>query len=363
MATSVGLTAVWLRHRAAILERARFEEDRARVAHARHLELLSEHANEVVLMVGHDGRIVRANERVRDLHGWSPDEVVGMDVRALRAPGHGDNLGDHIERIRADGHLRYETVHRRQDGTTFPVEVSARGFDADGRWFFQAVVRDVTERKEVLRALSYQAELLRNLHEAVIGLDAQQVVRSWNTAAERIFGLSAAEAIGRRTSEVLPSEYKGFASYQDFIAALDRCGRLNFEVRRLQRNGRWVDVEAAAVVLRGEDGRISGYVSVNRDVTLRKRAEAALRASQERLARILETSSEGIWIVDVRGTTEFVNERAAKLFGATPEVAAGLPYLDFVPAASREDAAADHAAMLRGEPVKREIVLRRADCA
>jgi PAS domain S-box-containing protein len=67
--------------------------------------------------------------------------------------------------------------------------------------------------------------------------------------------------------------------------------------------------------------------------------------------------------VDLRGTTEFVNERAARLFGATPGVVAGLPYLDFVPPACRGNAAADHEAMLRGETVKREIVMRRPDGA
>jgi two-component system, cell cycle sensor histidine kinase and response regulator CckA len=109
-------------------------------------------------------------------------------------------------------------------------------------------------------------------------------------------------------------------------------------------------------VLRGEDGAVTGYVTVNRDVTLRKRAEAAVRESQDRLARILESSNEGVWIVDVAAKTEFVNARAAQLFGTTPEAAAGRPLLDFVTPEAAERVRGILAAALAGESVRREFV-------
>ncbi len=358
MGSAVGAIALWWRHQAALLERARYEEARAREAHARHLELLSEHADDAVMMIDDAGRIVRANARVQEQYGWSSEELAGLHLRALRAPGHADDLDAQIERLRRDGRLRYETVHRRRDGTTLQVEVSARGFEAEGRWFFQAIVRDVSERKQELRAISYQAELLRNLYDAVIGLDSDHVIRSWNPAAERIYGFAAHEVIGRPLNEVLPSEYKGY-TYPEFVAALDRLGQLKFEVRRALRSGASADVEGHAVVLRADDGHITGYVTVNRDITIRRRAEAALRASQERLARVLETSSEGIWIVDVQGTTEFVNARAATLFGATPDALLGRRLLDVLPELGRARAESDLEAVSRGESVKREFVMRR----
>jgi PAS domain S-box-containing protein len=138
-------------------------------------------------------------------------------------------------------------------------------------------------------------------------------------------------------------------------------GRLRFEVRRRIPNGGWADVEGAAVALRGGDGAITGYVTVNRDVTVRKRAEAALRASQERLARILETSSEGILIVDVEGRAEFVNARAARLFDSAPEALMGRPLLELVREGVRDNARVDLEAVLRGESVKREFTMPRPD--
>jgi two-component system, cell cycle sensor histidine kinase and response regulator CckA len=350
---AAGGVALWVGRRSA--RRGRREADLASDAHARHLALLSEHADDAVLLVDETGRIVRANDRVREYYGWTPAELAGTSVRDLRAAGELDKFDGHLARIRAEGRLRFETVHRRRDGSTLHVEVSARGFTADGRWFFQAICRDQTERLATLRTLAFQAELLQNLHDAVIALDAGHLIRSWNGAAEHIYGFSAAEVLGRHITEVLPSEYAG-RTFDEFVESLARQGRLAFDVRRRHRSGAWVDVEASAVVLRGDGGAVTGYVSVNRDVTDRKRAEAALRESQDRLARILESSSEGVWIVDRAGKTEFVNARAAQMFGTTPEAAAGRPLLDFVTPEAAERVRGILAAALGGESVRREFV-------
>jgi len=132
---------------------------------------------------------------------------------------------------------------------------------------------------------AYQAELLCNLHDAVIGLDAEHVIRSWNLAAERTFGWKAEEVIGRHVADALPSEYSGYSSHDRFVSSLNREGRVQFDVRRRVRGGGWVDIEATAAVLRDRNGHITGYVSVNRDVTERKRIEAQLLLA-ERMASL-----------------------------------------------------------------------------
>jgi PAS domain S-box-containing protein len=278
--SGVGAVALWWRHQAALDERTRFEEAQRRQAIARHLELLSEHADDVVLMVDFAGRIVRANERTREQYGWSVAELVGQELRVLRAPGH-ESVQEHLLKIRTDGRARYETVHRRRDGSTFPVEVSARRFEAEGAEYFQAIVRDATERKRVLAELSHQAEMLRNVYDGVIGLDAGHVVRFWNGGAERMYGIRAADAIGRPIPELLPSEYKGYASWREFVADVNGGDRVEFEVRRRLPDGRELDVEGAGVVLRDAERRITGYVTVNRDVTERRRAREQLFQAQK----------------------------------------------------------------------------------
>jgi two-component system, NtrC family, sensor kinase len=96
-------------------------------------------------------------------------------------------------------------------------------------------------------------------------------------------------------------------------------------------------------------------VSVSHDLTTRKRAEAALRASQEKLQRILETSNDGVWILDAQGRTEFLNRRAGEIFGLDPQQAQGRPLVDCVPE-SLVDAAHDLLESIgRGEGFQREL--------
>jgi PAS domain S-box-containing protein len=219
-----------------------------------------------------------------------------------------------------------------------------------------------TSRASETRAASdYEAMLLENLIDAVIALDAAGRVRAWNRHAERVFGWRRDEVIGRTLAEAVPSEYGEGMSLDDVLARLARQETARYDVRRRTRAGEWIDFECTSVALRAADGAVSGYVSVNRDVSLRKRAEAALRASQERLQHILETLNEGIWIVDAHGTTEFLNARAAELFGIEPGEAVGRPLLDALPEPQRSGAREDMIAVRQGRAIRREIAARRDD--
>jgi PAS domain S-box-containing protein len=141
------------------------------------------------------------------------------------------------------------------------------------------------DSQQAQRSIANQAELLRSLHDAVIGMDLDCAIRAWNPAAERLFRWKADEVIGRHIGQVLPSEYAGYASFSEFLAALNREGRLRFDVRRQVRDRSWREIEATAAVIRDENDQPAGYVSVNRDVTERKRTEAQMQFT-ERLAAI-----------------------------------------------------------------------------
>ncbi|MFL5272931.1 MAG: PAS domain S-box protein [Anaeromyxobacteraceae bacterium] len=220
---------------------------------------------------------------------------------------------------------------------------------------------DAGSTRAAARVAAHESMLLENLNDAVVGLDAQWRVDAWNRAAERVFGWRRDEVVGRPFLDVVPSQFPGNASFDEVLERIGREGRVRWDVRRRTRSGEWIEVESTAVALRAADGTITGYVSVNRDVSLRKRAEAALRASQERLQRILETLNEGIWVVDARGTTEFVNARAAELFEIDVEEAIGRSFLDALPEQHRSLARDDAASLLRGDPVQHELMVRRRD--
>jgi PAS domain S-box-containing protein len=147
-----------------------------------------------------------------------------------------------------------------------------------------AQVRATRQRDASAEAARYQATLLENIHDGVLGLDLQGRITAWAGAAERIYGYSAAEAIGRRISELLPSD----RTPEEIRAAVTReiagAGRCRLELRVTRKDGQPVDVEFTAVPLRDRAGATSGFVAVHRDVSDRRRAERERQELQAELA-------------------------------------------------------------------------------
>lgn len=127
---------------------------------------------------------------------------------------------------------------------------------------------DVTERRRAADHLAYHASLLANLDDAIVASDEQGVVTAWNHAAERMFGWSGAEAIGRPISEVVSTNHS-----DDELAGVLRevaeTGRRESEETRYRRDGSPVVTDSLTVALRDDQDRLTGYLGIARDVTER----------------------------------------------------------------------------------------------
>ena len=109
-------------------------------------DLLAQHARDVILVVRReDGRILEANAAAAAAYGWSREALRGMTVYDLRAPGEVARVAAQLSASNAG--TRFETVHRRKDGSTFPVEVSSQGVELDGDRVLVSIIRDASERR------------------------------------------------------------------------------------------------------------------------------------------------------------------------------------------------------------------------
>jgi PAS domain S-box-containing protein len=157
--------------------------------------LLAEHSRDVLLFVRReDGRILEANAAAAAAYGWTREELRSMTVLDLRAPGTAALAESQMAAADA-GALRFETVHRRKDGTTFPVEVSSEGATVDGVRVLVSVVRDATDRKATEEALRESEERLALAMEAA-GLGTFHALPygrlEWSPRCREIFGVGDA---------------------------------------------------------------------------------------------------------------------------------------------------------------------------
>ena len=175
---------------------------------------------------------------------------------------------------------------------------------------------DLTERQLAQERLAYQARLLDNVHDAVVGLDDHFIVTSWNRDAEQLYGWTAAEAIGRLGREVIHTETTA-AEQAAISRMLGETDHFRGEVVHHRRDGTRLHIEAATVALRDRAGRVSGYVSAYRDVSEQEQAESELRRQNEILQLIFDQIPVMINFTGPDGRIKFVNREWERRLGWT----------------------------------------------
>ncbi len=250
------------------------------------------------------------NCAAEEVYGWKAEEVIGKSAPDLFRTRYHDDLtrDDVLEQLDAQREFVGEVKHQRADGTWLDVEVHvAMMRDEHGKPYgYNTVNRDITERKRVEAQLRYQALLLQNVNDAIVASDAENRVTEWNAAAEAMYGWNASEVIGRNTIELFQTQFPDTASPQG-SNPLAQDGKYRGEATQLRKDGTRFPVEIAAMGLQDAAGKLTGYVSVNRDITERKSIEAALKKSEQAYRTLVETADDVILLTDLQGNYLFRN--------------------------------------------------------
>jgi two-component system sensor kinase FixL len=179
------------------------------------------------------------------------------------------------------------------------------------------------------------AAIVESSDDAIIAKDLAGTILSWNGGAERMYGYSAAEAVGRPIDLIVPEPFVG-----ELSTILERIGKgervRNFETVRATKDGRLIDVALSISPILDEAGRIVGASAIGRDITDHKKDVNDLRDSEARLRSILESAVDGIIVIDSHGRVESFNPAAERLFGYRAEEVAGQNVNLLMPSPYRE---------------------------
>jgi PAS domain S-box-containing protein len=269
----------------------------------RELSEFFDNASVPIHWLGPDGKIIRANPSELRMLGYEEEQFVGRPVSDFY--GETAVINEMLVRL-ADA----ETVREQpawvccKDGSVRDVLIDASAFFEDGKlvrssWF----TRDVTVLKRAQQAQARLAAIVRSSDDAIVGKNLDGIVQSWNDSAERIFGYTAGEAVGRHISFLIPADrlYE-----EDEILTKIRAGEAidHFESVRVRKDGRRVQVSLTISPIRDDSGRIIGASKIARDITSRKYAEQQLRESEERFRTLADSAPMLIWMTgaDKRAT-------------------------------------------------------------
>ena len=190
---------------------------------------------------------------------------------------------------------------------------------------------DITERRRAESAALQLAAIVESSADAVIGKDLNGIVTSWNDAAERIFGYSADEMVGRSITTIIPAGHQD--DEEQILSKIKRGERVeHFETERLSKDGALIAVSVTVSPIKDSHGRVIGASKLVRNITGRMRSEVALRESEERFRLLVEGVHEyAIVLLDREGTVVSWNAGAERLKGFKGEEILGRPFSVFYP--------------------------------
>ncbi len=268
---------LWWHQQGAAFYRRQYRLEAERAALLGRIEMVTQQANDIIFLAGEDLRLLEVNDRAVALLGYGRDELLRMrltDIQDAAAPG---DLGGAWSR---EAGLVFQTRYRRKDGTTFPVEVSSRALEVDGRACTQGIARDITERlaaEEALRAS--EAKFRAAFEEASIGIlitGADGRIVEFNRALQEMLGYPPEALRGASIGEIAHPDdaARAVAGLREMVGG--ERNQYSSEKRYRRRDGRAVLAVVHGAAVRDGQGRFRFAVSTVEDVTERRAIEARL---------------------------------------------------------------------------------------
>ena len=280
---------------------------------------------DAVITTDNEGRVTYLNRVAESLTGWTQHEargkpldevfrIINEDTRktvespALRALRQGVIVG-----------LANHTLLVAQDGSERPVDDSAAPI-RDERGVVSGCVlifRDVSERRQWekreaarLETARLLASIVESSDDAIISKSLDGIIQTWNAAAERLFGYSTEEAVGRHISLIIPPDR---LAEEDHIIATLKAGTPidHFETERVRKDRQRVLVSLTVSPIRDDDGRVIGASKIARDISERKLAES----ERQKFVTLVENSTDFIGISDLNRMPIFVNRAGLQMVG------------------------------------------------
>lgn len=393
------LAFVWWQRRAVLRERTR---------HLEKIALLLEQANDAILAVSADGRILSANRRAVEMYGRSEQELLALDVAELRPESIRRSAAADMERVRREGEATFRTIHTRRDGTPFPVEINSRIHTLEGVTGLVSVVRDVSEQAAGEARIAYLTRTLRTFSRigelTIRSTSREELLRDSCTAIVREAGVplvwigrgdpdgsiavvaSAGDAIeylegikvrwddspegqgptGKalreqvavhvddfgRDGRTLPwhERASGFGLRASFAVPVSPGGERDAVLTIYSAEEGFFDDEVRAI-FRELSADLAFALRTISDRDEKERAGMLLRT-------IVEDSPVPIYVIDTERRVVSWNRACELVFGWSAQEIIGHP-LPIVPPDREEEHRALFAGLLRGEPIDRKAVTRR----
>jgi PAS domain S-box-containing protein len=294
---------------------------------------LDQHA--IVATTDVQGTITYVNDKFCAISKYSREELLAQNHRILNSGHHSTEFFKQMYHTIANGQVwRGDICNRAKDGSIYWVDTTIVPFlDESGKpRQYMAIRADITERKRAEETRERLAAIVESSDDAIISKDLGGIITAWNHGAEKVFGYSSAEVVGKPLQMLMPPERS--PEEPDILKRIQKGESVeHYETVRVRKDGTHIDVSVTISPIRDGSGAIVGASKITRDITERKRAEGVLASQAEQLLRsqqalesqtlmlqsVLDSMVEGLVAADENGKFILWNPAATRIVGMGAE--------------------------------------------
>lgn len=266
--------------------REKYEAELDHLALRKHFDYILKYANDIIFLTDRNMVIIEANDRASEAYQRDRSELIGMSLSKIRAPGAVKDLENENRILDERGYSTYETIHVRKDGTTMPVEISARKVEIEGVKYFQSICRDITERKFAEETLRESEERFRKIFEE----SPISIVMAGKDLAIVRANSAFCKMLGYKEEELKSVTLRNF-THPDYVAGDDvsllrlvaeEIPVYHTENRYIRKDRSVIWGSATISIIRNNNEEVQYFLAMIEDISLRKIAEAELIAAKEK---------------------------------------------------------------------------------
>ncbi len=277
-------------------------------------------------IIGKDlkGTITSWNQGAEKIYGFSAKEAIGKSISVLVPPGRKDEVLEILQKIKNGEALdHFDTVRMTKDGKTIHVSLMISPIkDGAGRIIgASTIARDISERRRLDEERLRLASIVQSSEDAIFGMTLEGVITSWNLGAEKLFGYTVPEAVGKSVRIIYPTDRED--ELPGIIKKIRVGERIeHYETQRKRKDGVIIDVSLSISPIKDEVGEVVGISKIIRDITGQKQVAQYARS-------LIEASLDPLVTISPDGKITDVNEATAQVTGVTREKLIGSDFSNY----------------------------------